>query len=285
MSIDAVGTSSEEITEGQFESEAAKSRYYDDGQNSWQSMGWLEWFVRTILSPFCLVESVHRTCMSRSWKSIARLETTPSDIARRIDDLFFDSLMPTNPRYTYSDSIGHIFCKAHSDRQRQIDIQQQPRTRSFTVFQNQQLIYRVSSSAYGQLDFYTADDRMRFRNSFDSLWDEHAKRIGAIKLRVDYKSLHSAIEILDGKDRLVMQVEETKNRELLVFREAITHELVAVAAFQRKDGWIHWNVTPLAQNFDENKLLHVVFGTLKQSQHCHFPNPMDAPYVKGIPPK
>jgi hypothetical protein len=242
-------------------------------------MGWLEQLARKLLF---FLESIHTSCQRRSWQSIEKLKIVPAAIADRIDDLFIDSLLRTNPRHTYSDSIGRIFCKAHANVQTQIEIQQHPHERSFAIFQNKELLYKVANSRGGVFTFYNARDEKLLRNDHDSLWDQQNRLVAMVQLAVDYPYLQSPMEIADGKGRTYMRVEQSVAKELLVFRKAITNQMVAVAALSQIGKCTNWTVTLLDPFNDKLHLL--VLGALKHAQHYYFGNPDAAfGYVSGIP--
>lgn len=147
------------ITERELRSEAVNGRYFSYEEHKWQSMGWVEWLIRKFF--VCFLDSVKTTCLRHSWKAIEKMPTIPLDIKNHIEDLFLDSLYPTNLRSSYSGVISRVFCRIHCENARmnglainQIDIQQHPSDRSFGIFYNKELRYLVANSEYGQLDFF-----------------------------------------------------------------------------------------------------------------------------------
>lgn len=104
------------ITERELRSEAVNGRYYSYEEHKWQSMGWIEWLVRKFF--VCFLDSVKTTCLRHSWKAIEKMPTIPLDIKNHIEDLFLDSLYPTNPRSSYSGEISRIFCRIHCENAR-----------------------------------------------------------------------------------------------------------------------------------------------------------------------
>lgn len=293
------------ITEAELCSEASNGRYYSYDEHKWLSMNWVEWLARKI---FCFLESVKTTCLRHSWKSIERMSDIPKDIKDRIEDIFLDSLYPTNPNSSRAGIISRIFCKNHVENAskqghtvNQIDIQEHCRDRSFAIFYNKKLSHLVANSAYGRLDFYNSTLQKMLTNQHDSLWDVATKRrVGGIKLDVDYRRLQSSMELFSGQDLPLANVVKGRERETfpllqkrytfsLIFREAMTNRVLAVSnpsELKNSSGLINWTITVIDQKaLDQRQITPIllVWATLKHSQHYDFGPVSQIPYVKGLP--
>lgn len=279
------------LTEKQMSSEACNGRYYSYEKHEWQSMGWIEWVVRKVFAG--LIDSVQTRCLGHSWKAIEQMPTIPADIKDKIEDFFLDSLLPTNPRASYSGVISRVFCRIHSEKNftngsslNQIDIQQHDTERSFGVFYDKNLKYLVVNSSYGQLDFYLPNEDKVFSNQYDSLWTMDQSRIGSTKLAVDYPRQASTIELNSGKDLPLAKIEQNKEKISLAFREATTNRLFAVANLTEFKRQINWKITIIDQEIlDQNKINPILLAwtSLKYSQHHHFPDPAMLKYVSKQP--
>lgn len=294
------------ITESEMRSEASNGRFYSYDVHKWQSMSWVEWLARKF---FFFLDSVETTCLRHSWKSIEKMINFPNDIKERIEDIFLDSLYPTNPNGSSSGIISRIFCKTHVENAskhglalNQIDIQQHPDDRSFAIFYNKELSYLVANSAYGRLDFYNSKLQKMLTNEYDSLWDlTTKKRVGGVKLDVDYPRLQSSIELFSGKDCPLAKIDKAQNREIypllqkkyktlgLVFRDTVTNQLLAVSnlsSLENSNGLINWTISVIDQAaLDKRQITPVLlaWATLKHSQHYDFGPPHSLPYVKAVP--
>lgn len=276
------------ITYEELKLKAGQNRYYSYDKHEWLSIGWLEWLIRKVFA--FVMDSPETSCLRCSWKSIEKMPTIPQDIEKHIEGLLLDSLYPTNPISQHSRIISRIFCKtypniANGRIMNQMDIQQHPTDRSFGIFYNTSLCYLVANSQYGQLDFYNTQDVKISINDYDVLFDPNHNRIGRIKLAVDYPRLESSMKLYSGQDVPLAKVEDNKDRATLIFRDAMTHQLLAISNLS-KSGRLNWTITILDQKaLDQKQMtpLLLAWTVLKYSQHYYFKNPVDLHYVKGLP--
>lgn len=272
------------LTSRELKSEAINGRYYSYDRHKWESLGWLEWLVRKLFG--CFLGSVQRTCLGYSWNAIEKMPNIPIDIKNHVEDLFLDSLYPTNPLSSHSGTISRIFCRAFREDGaiNQIDVQQHPTDRSFGIFYNGELLYLAANSEYGQIDFYNSELMKVSTNNHDSLWNSDDNRIGGIKLGVDYTRLQSSMELYTGHDLLLAKVEENKEKVSLVFRHTTSNQILAVGNLSKPG--INWKITLIDQGaLNRNQItpLLLAWTILKYSQHYHFLNPADHQYVKNLP--
>ena len=285
MSMETVTNNIADITDRQIMQSAAKWQFYNHDRKEWQQIGWMGW-VRALFSVLTIgfIAGPRKTCLRYSWASIAQCDEVPQKIAQRIEDLFLDSLTRNSLRFPCADLIGRVLCKTHAAPARQIDVQQHPTIRAFTVFEGQQPCYQVVNSSYGQLNFYRGEDNKLFNNDRDAVWNiKEGKRIRAIEWAPYFQPLY-ALQITDGRDQPKMMMQAV-NREFFVFRRAITNELLAVASFFRTGKAINWRITPIIKEAPDKEdfLLSFSLGVLKYSQHYHFEGPDRWPYTAKVP--
>lgn len=276
------------ITAREIEQEVLQSRYYNYEEHKWETMGWIEWLVREIFC--CFFYSSQKTCRDRSWSAIEKMRTIPKEIAENIEDLLLDSLYETNRHSAPSEIISRIFCRIFREKTikegydtHQIDIQQDTTDRIFKIFCNGENIYLVRNSNRGIFDFYNLKNEKMFINDHDSLWDNQGKRVAGIRLAVDYPRMDSSMELNLSKDLPAAKVWDNRGKVLLVFRDAIDNQLLAVANLSRPSGLIKWTITVIKQNALNQKEitpLLLAWVTLKYSQHYHFSYPI---YVEDMP--
>lgn len=267
------------ITEKQLKSESLNGRYYSYEKHAWESMGFIEYVIRTIL--FLFIDKPSLACLHRSWQAIDDMPNIPKGIANNIKDLFLDALCPSNSRSSYSGAISRIFCKTFQNNN-QVDVQQHLTDRSFAVFHNKKLRYLVANSDYGILNFYNPKQQLVMSNDLDSLWSDDEKRINAIKLAVDYSSMDSAMELYTGDDLLLTKVVDNKEKASLIFRDALTNRLLAVGNLSKSTCLINWKITIIDQEtLDQKQItpLLLAWTVLKYSQHHHFPSSIKLKYI------
>lgn len=290
---DNITLNEKQITSKQITSEALNGRYYSYDTHQWESLGWLEKVIRNFISCFTwAVDSAYFACLRRSWKSIEKMPEAPTDIAKSIQNLFLDSRGHTNRQIgRLSGVISRIYCNiqvqqgiASGNPLSQILIRQPSCRRVFDISEGNQIIFSVANSEWGQLDFFNTAGERAFTNDCDTLYTAAGKRMAAIRLAVDYK-MTAAMKILSEADLPRIKVQDDESKEWLVFRDATTHQFLAVAAnYQANDcdGLCinNWKITIFdPANLEENKIL-LSWAVLKHLQHYLFPSPRDVPYVE-----
>lgn len=207
----------------------------------------------------------------------------PKAIANRIEDLFLDSLVPTNPSKIYGTIFSRLFCKHHRNTARkkglsehQIELKQPYKgCREFDILYDNKLLYYVYDIAYGVFQF-SGNQTPSLKNDHDTLWDKANNRIGAIKLDVDYPGQAHNMVLFSGKDVPLANVTQTHDKMALVFRDAITQQIMAVANLTQENKTLNWKITVINKEIlDRNQVTAVLlaWAAFKFSQHYHFVPP------------
>lgn len=277
------------VTTQSIESEALNGRYYNYQSRAWESTSLIEWLYRKVLGTLLcgVVDNLGKACQRRSWHSVEFMPEIPAEIKNKTLTLLLDSRFRTHPISAYGQSISRIFCKIERDAAKgqgrcpnELHILPSHRSkRTFAILHGTMLSYLVGSSDYGQLDFYRGHQK-QISNSFDSLYDNGGKRIAAIKLGVDYPRLPASMEVYSGSDQPLMLVDDLSELTSLIFREAGTHRLLAVAN-KTQHGKVNWTATILDDKWTDEQSRLLTWAILKYSQHYHFPE--SEGYVSGPP--
>lgn len=288
------------LTESEVRKEAFQGRYYSYEKHQWQSMSMGERAIRrfveivTGLFKLHIIDSSEVACLRLSWKAIEKMSTLPERIRGQIENLLLDSLYPTNLLSVCSGIISRLYCRVHQEDAKakgvtvnQLYVQQSPYRRYFIVSDNNELLYLVTNSQYGRLDFYNPQSIKVSTNDYDSLKDDQDNRIGGIKLAVDYHSLPSSMVLYSGQDLPLVKIEDNAQRVSLVFRDTITNRILAVSnLLLDSPSSIRWTMTLIDREALEQQQLTpllLAWAVLKYSQHYYFPNPSDVGYERGVP--
>jgi len=243
----AISNESEQINESLLtlsilKSEATNGRFYCDKKHSWQEMEWTEKLFRKL---FVFADSVQTTCLHHSFSSIERMPKVPKEIADDIEYCLIDSLSNKNPLHSSFTPICHIFSRVFSTSDNQIKLEQQAAKHMFSLFQNETLEFLVEKSESGTLDFSYPTGKKVFRDQSNLLTHVNGNHIAVIKLP------NSHLELYSGLGRPLAYAKGNHDKISLVFREAITNRLVAVANLSKPEGLINWNITLVDKSFLE----------------------------------
>lgn len=271
------------ITFNQMTSEAIHGRFYNLAGTSWNSIGWLEKFARHVFGFIfpCMVDSVQKSCLIRSWKAVEQMDTLPADILMRINAIFSDCLTPTSYLHRYSSIISRIYCKSLGPSAKTIVIDKPNPERIFQISFDQRMTYIAANKAWGIIHFTTPEGVHVASNAFDNLADNTRANLAISKLARNYRGISCEMVLLSSNEQLLANIETTTHKATLVFREPHTNQILAVGNLINRS-YLRWNITLVDQKkLDHWKTPHllIAYAVLKFSQHYHFLSVNDEPYA------
>ncbi len=253
----AITTEYEQINESSLtlpllKSEASNGRFYSYEKHSWQKMEWTERLFRKI---FVFADSVETTCLRYSFDSVERMPEFPIEIANNVEYYLIDSLSNKSSLHSSFTPICHIFCRVFGTNDNQIRLEQHAAKHMFSLFQNATLEFLVEDSEFGTFDFSYPTGKKVFRDESNLLAHVNGNRIGVIKLT------NSHLELYSGLGRPLAHAKGNNDKMSLVFREAVTNRLVAVANLSKPEGLIHWQITLVDKSFlDESRKAFILLA-------------------------
>lgn len=295
------------LSEPEIHKQAAKGQFYDLSSHNWNSLGRLEYALRSIFSRLTsYVASVEQACIRRSWKSIQDMPETPNAISQDIHTYFEVSRSRSHYLNIASRSITALCTKKlvaegqiwQSAYPLSIDVQKDAKLRLFTISNIGKTVATVLSTDWGKLDFYDQTDKLYLHNECDLLYTESREcfgsdvvkscreLIGKVKLESDtLGNTSTKIDIFMGRNIPLATVAAEGDPTTFVFRDFHTRkQVLAVAVLKGSYRNPKWSITFVA-NAINPKIRYELFvlALLKHSQKYHLGNPdREDPYIPNL---
>jgi hypothetical protein len=284
------------VSEQEIRNHSLQGQFYNHSSNDWNSIGSLEWLLRSIFYQLGCSFSVEQACTMYSWQSIDNMATIPEEIQKNIEHHFTQSRSRNHYLNAASPSITAIYYKT-LPQGGQCVIMQDAKQRSFRVLKDGTPSLTVVSSAYGRLDFYETEknNQLGFVNTLDKLREEGMpNRTWSVKVASDYASLWDSIfnrptriDLFSPTEEKLFTVAAEGDSTSFVFREPTTQKIVAIAMWDQKNRWSSepgrqtWQVAKLPDG--DIPLCLLTWMLLKHSQK-HLPSPNALPFVENFKP-
>ncbi len=278
------------ILASDIQASAKKGMWLNCASSTWNSMGKIEWLLRSILShvPYLGVESAYHANLRYSWGAIELLPHTPMGIITDIEKTFDESIAPNNPLNRVAHVVASIYLKNTPNT---VTIHEHPKLRQFDIYEGKVLQNRVLNKDWGKLDFCDPQDQLQFINEENTLYNSTRTPLGRVNVESDDQSLldklshglSSKITIYSGATT-VATLKAEGDSTTFVFRDGSKIIAIAVWTPRQEKTLSHassqqrWEFALLSRDHVQHQQLFLM-ALLKHSQK-HMKSPNVRPYIK-----